>query len=179
MIADNSGKIAADFLRWKMLEGQVVDALQRLTNCELDLLTEDLNLKSHALLLKHISPAEFSCHFAKACHHGSEQVSSTFLQAMSPWATMFSSGDNEPYAHPRARALGLTGAFGKVRSRGKNRYLGLMEDRHVTPLTYSTELSRSIELFRPYAILDKDGGSRNANFRPAVALNPMVGFARQ
>lgn len=121
------------------------------------LLTGDLNFRSHALLLKHISPAEFNCHVAKACHHGSDDVSSTFLQAMSPWATMFSSGDNEAYAHPRARALGLAGAFGKVRSRGKNTYLGLVEDRHITPLIYSTELSRSIELFPPHAIFDKAG----------------------
>ena len=121
------------------------------------LLTGDLNFRSHALLLTHIQPAEFSCHVAKACHHGSEDVSSTFLKAMSPWATMFSSGDNEAYAHPRARALGLAGAFGQVRSRGKNRYLGLEEEKHLTPLIYSTELSRSIELFPPYAIFDKNG----------------------
>ena len=70
---------------------------------------------------------------------------------------MFSSGDNEAYAHPRARALGLAGAFGQVRSRGKNKYLGLEEDKHLTPLIYSTELSRSIELFPPYAIFDKAG----------------------
>lgn len=121
------------------------------------LLTGDLNFRSHALLLKNIDAAEFSCHVAKACHHGSEDVSSTFLQAMSPWATMFSSGDNEAYAHPRARALGLAGAFGKVRTRGKNTYLGLVEDKHITPLIYSTELSRSIELFPAHAIFDKDG----------------------
>jgi hypothetical protein len=70
---------------------------------------------------------------------------------------MFSSGDNEAYAHPRARALGLAGAFGKVRSRGKNTYLGLVEDKHITPLIYSTELSRSIELFPAHAIFDKEG----------------------
>ena len=116
-----------------------------------------LNFRSHALLLTNINKEEFSCHVAKACHHGAEDVSSTFLQAMSPWATMFSSGDNEAYAHPRARALGLAGAFGKVRSSGKNKYLGFEEEKHLTPLIYSTELSRSIELFPPYAIFDKTG----------------------
>ena len=121
------------------------------------LLTGDLNFRSHALLLKHIAPEEFSCHVAKACHHGSEDISSTFLQAMSPWATMFSSGDNEAYAHPRAKALGLAGAFGKVRSRGKNSYLGLVEDKHITPLIYSTELSRSAQLFPLHAIFNKNG----------------------
>ncbi len=121
------------------------------------LLTGDLNFRSHALLLTNIAKEEFSCHVAKACHHGSEDISSTFLRAMSPWATMFSSGDNEAYAHPRARAIGLAGAFGQVRSRGKNRYLGFEEDKHLTPLIYSTELSRSIELFPPHAIFNSDG----------------------
>ncbi|HEU4507581.1 MAG TPA: MBL fold metallo-hydrolase [Pyrinomonadaceae bacterium] len=121
------------------------------------LLTGDLNFRSHALLLKHIAPEEFSCHVAKACHHGSEDISSTFLQAMSPWATMFSSGDNESYAHPRAKALGLAGAFGKVRTKGKINYLDLEEDKHIAPLIYSTELSRSAQLFPLHAIFDKDG----------------------
>lgn len=121
------------------------------------LLTGDLNFRSHALLLKHVPAAEFRCHVAKACHHGSEDVSSTFLQAMGPLATMFSSGDNESYAHPRAKVLGLAGAFGQLRDRGKNTYLGFSEPKHVAPLIYSTELSRSVELFPPHAVFDKNG----------------------
>lgn len=121
------------------------------------LLTGDLNFRSHALLLKYIAPSEFSCHVAKACHHGAEDISSTFLQAMSPWATMFSSGDNETYAHPRARALGLAGRFGNVRTGSKTSYLGLEEEKHIAPLIYSTELSRSAQLFPLHAIFDKDG----------------------
>ena len=46
------------------------------------LFTGDLNFRSHALLLKHIPAAEFGCHVAKACHHGSEDISATFLEAM-------------------------------------------------------------------------------------------------
>jgi beta-lactamase superfamily II metal-dependent hydrolase len=121
------------------------------------LLTGDLNFKSHAVLLKHVPAAEFGCHVAKACHHGSEDVSATFLAAMAPLATMFSSGDNESYAHPRARVLGLAGACGKLRHRGRSRYLGLEEDRPVAPLIYSTELSRSVELFPPHAAFDGTG----------------------
>lgn len=122
------------------------------------LLTGDLNFRSQALLLDHIKKDEFKCHVAKACHHGSEDISWTFLQAMSPLATMFSSGDNESYTHPRAKILGLSGAFGKPVRRGrKKRFLGLEEDRYVAPLIYSTELSRSIELFEPYAAYDESG----------------------
>lgn len=121
------------------------------------LLTGDLNFRSQALLLQHVPAAEFGCHVAKACHHGSEDVSATFLEAMSPWATMISSGDNESYAHPRARMLGLTGALSTRRpAGGRNRFLGLDEERYAAPLMYSTELSRSIELFDCFAVFDSE-----------------------
>ena len=121
------------------------------------LLTGDLNFRSQAVLLKHVAADEFDCHVAKACHHGSEDVSSTFLQAMSPWATLISSGDNESYAHPRAKMLGLTGALNQLRKEGgQNRFLGLAEDRYAAPLMYSTELSRSIELFDCFAVFDQE-----------------------
>jgi len=124
------------------------------------LLTGDLNFRSQALLLHHVPAVEFSCHVAKACHHGSEDVSWTFIQAMSPLATLVSSGDNESYSHPRARMLGLTGAFGRLQTRrGKARFLGLEEERYEAPLIYSTELSRSIELFECAAVFD-DGDNR-------------------
>jgi glyoxylase-like metal-dependent hydrolase (beta-lactamase superfamily II) len=120
------------------------------------LLTGDLNFRSQAVLLKHVPAAEFSCHVAKACHHGSDDVSATFLEAMSPWATMISSGDNESYAHPRAKILGLTGALNKLRKEGGQiRFLDLKEDRYAAPLMYSTELSRSIELFDCFAVFDE------------------------
>ncbi len=120
------------------------------------LMTGDLNFRSQALLLNHVPAPEFSCHVAKACHHGSEDVSTTFLRAMSPMATLFSSGDNETHAHPRAKVLGMAGAFSEPTSTGKNEFLGLEEKKHVAPLIYSTELSRSIALFEP-AGLSKNG----------------------
>ncbi len=64
---------------------------------------------------------------AKACHHGSADVSLDFLRATNPVATVISSGDDEPHAHPRAEALGAIGAC----SRGPR------------PLIFSTELARS------------------------------------
>lgn len=121
------------------------------------LMTGDLNFKSQALMLDHIAPQELACHVAKACHHGSDDISSTFLGHMSPLVTMFSSGDNESYAHPRAKVLGLAGMLGTHRTKGKHRYRGFSEPRTVAPLIYSTELSRSVELFDPAAVYDAAG----------------------
>lgn len=50
-----------------------------------------------------------------------------FLEAVKPFATVISSGDNENYSHPRADAIGCAGRY----SRGKR------------PLVFSTELARS------------------------------------
>lgn len=69
----------------------------------------------------------FEVDVAKACHHGSADFSSLYLRAINPAATVISSGDDEPHAHPRPDALG---AFGKY-SRGER------------PLIFSTELARS------------------------------------
>jgi hypothetical protein len=52
--------------------------------------------------------------------------------------------------------MGLAGAFSELRPDGKrNRFLGLDEERYAAPLMYSTELSRSIELFDCFAVLDR------------------------
>jgi beta-lactamase superfamily II metal-dependent hydrolase len=71
--------------------------------------------------------AIFGCDVAKACHHGSADLFLPFMKAVNPVATVISSGDNEPHAHPRADALGAIGRCG----RGER------------PLIFSTELSRS------------------------------------
>ncbi len=69
----------------------------------------------------------FGCDIAKACHHGSADTLLAFMRSINPVATVVSSGDDEPYAHPRADALG---AIAKC-SRGNR------------PLILSTELARS------------------------------------
>jgi beta-lactamase superfamily II metal-dependent hydrolase len=69
----------------------------------------------------------FEADVAKACHHGSADFSDLFLRAVNPLATIISSGDNEPHAHPRPDALGAYGKFGRGRR----------------PLIFSTELARS------------------------------------
>ena len=105
----------------------------------------DLNIPSESLLLAHHGSAEvpsteeerlaaaekarkhLSVDFAKACHHGSADVSPAFLTALNPVATVISSGDDEAFSHPRADTLGTIGKH----SRGKR------------PAIFSTELARS------------------------------------
>jgi beta-lactamase superfamily II metal-dependent hydrolase len=69
----------------------------------------------------------FQSDIAKSCHHGSADFTDLFLRAVNPIATVISSGDDEPHAHPRSDTLGAIGKFG----RGER------------PAIFSTELSRS------------------------------------
>lgn len=69
----------------------------------------------------------FQSDFAKACHHGSSDFTDLFLKAVNAKATVISSGDNEPHAHPRADTIGTLGKQGRGRR----------------PLVFSTELARS------------------------------------
>jgi competence protein ComEC len=97
------------------------------------LLGGDLNTEAEEHLLAHYVGAEpFRVDVTKACHHGSADFTVGFMDAVRPYATVFSTGDNENYAHPAADALGAAGRY----SRG---------DR---PLIWSTEVGRSY----------KDGG---------------------
>lgn len=110
------------------------------------LLGGDLNVPSQELLLGHHTGLDprprtrddhealvqaarrvFQVDVAKACHHGAADLSTRFLAATNPVATVISSGDEESHAHPRADALGATGKHGRG-----NR-----------PLIFSTELGRS------------------------------------
>ena len=69
----------------------------------------------------------FEVDVAKACHHGSADFTNSFLQSLNSAATIISSGDEEPHAHPRPDAVGALGKFGRG-----NR-----------PLIFSTEIARS------------------------------------
>jgi hypothetical protein len=113
------------------------------------LLTGDLNKASqHALLEDYTGQSTvFLCDVAKACHHGSDDVSYQFLQAMQPAATIISSGDNEGHDHPRPSIIAASATTG---------HLQLDEDTLLTPLVYSTELARSIDLGRPEKLVAKD-----------------------
>jgi beta-lactamase superfamily II metal-dependent hydrolase len=106
----------------------------------------DLNTTSQELLLEHHTGLDprprsveayealvtaarrvFQVDVAKACHHGAADLSTKFLAALNPVATVISSGDDEPHSHPRADALGATG----------------LHSRGTRPLIFSTELARS------------------------------------
>jgi len=117
------------------------------------LLTGDLNTASQDALLKDYAgkAQEFECDVAKACHHGSDDVSYRFLQAMRPAVTVISSGDNEGHDHPRPGIVAASATTG---------HLTISEDRIVSPLIYSTELARSHK-FSEVAVLDvaQAGGS--------------------
>lgn len=132
------------------------------------LMTGDLNFRSQALLLKRWPASEFACHVGKACHHGSDDISWKFLKAMSPIATLFSSGDQETHVHPRALVLGMTGAFaprlkwnkpqpdGTVETVTQS-FAGHSEEELFAPLLYSTELSRSIAIGSGYKAFTRSG----------------------
>jgi beta-lactamase superfamily II metal-dependent hydrolase len=108
------------------------------------LLTGDLNRESQDALLEfHAGNVlEFQSDVAKSCHHGSEDVSFRFLQAMNPAATVISSGDGEGHDHPRPRIMAASGATG---------HLTIQDDQILTPLVYATELARSVSLGHPMA----------------------------
>jgi len=106
------------------------------------LLTGDLNIDSQKELLEDYTGnrLEFQCDVAKACHHGSDEVSYEFLSTIRPAATVISSGDNEGHDHPRPSIVAASATTG---------YIEIAADRLVTPLVYSTELARSVVLGKP------------------------------
>jgi beta-lactamase superfamily II metal-dependent hydrolase len=105
------------------------------------LLTGDINRECQEALLADYEGSRdaFLCDVGKACHHGSADVSFDFLKAMSAAVTIFSSGDNENYDHPRPTIIAASAISG---------YLEMDGDELVSPLIYSTELARSIKIKR-------------------------------
>lgn len=103
------------------------------------LLTGDLNRPSQEALLERYAEEQdaFRCDVGKACHHGSKEVSFKFLKAMEPAVTVFSSGDDEGYDHPRPTTMAASAING---------YLEMDGDEPKSPLLYSTELARSVKI---------------------------------
>lgn len=103
------------------------------------LLTGDLNSASEDALLRDYAEHwdEFQSDVAKACHHGSADVSFNFLKALGAAVTVFSSGDNENYDHPNPTAISANAIAGHLEADG---------DKLLTPLIYSTELARSLKI---------------------------------
>ncbi len=110
------------------------------------LLTGDLNSAAQRALLDAYAGAriELQCDVAKACHHGSDEVSYEFLAAMRPAVTVISSGDSEGHDHPRPAIVAASATTGHLQVEG---------DRLLTPLVYSTEIARSVQLGRPLGLI--------------------------
>ena len=88
----------------------------------------DLNIPAERHLLKHYANQNpFRVDVAKACHHGSSDFLVDFLKQVSPYATVFSSGEDRLHDHPLPDALGSVSRH----SRGE------------FPLLFSTELART------------------------------------
>lgn len=114
------------------------------------LLTGDLNKASQAVLLEHYtgSRAEFAADAIKSCHHGSDDCSFEFLKTVGAAATVISSGDAETHSHPRPKIVAASALTGHVR---------VEKDEVVTPLIYSTEISRSHKLGKIVAVRGAGG----------------------
>jgi beta-lactamase superfamily II metal-dependent hydrolase len=95
------------------------------------LLGGDLNEEFGKIMYKHYDDNnkldELVVDAAKACHHGSNHFDLDFLKAVNAAVTVISSGDDEPYSHPRPDTLGALGKHGY----GER------------PMIFSTELARS------------------------------------
>lgn len=107
------------------------------------LLTGDLNRKSMQDLLKEYRGREevLACDVAKACHHGSDDVSLAFLHSVKAAATVISSGDAAGHGHPRPAVVAASGLTGFVNIDRK-------KDALITPLVFSTEVEREPSLGR-------------------------------
>jgi len=107
------------------------------------LLTGDLNKDSMDWLTECYGEdrlgEEWVCDVAKACHHGSHDISYRFLKALEPACTVISSGDAEGHSHPRPEIVGASAVTG-FRQEDEEK------DRLVTPLVYMTEAERSVSL---------------------------------
>lgn len=103
------------------------------------LLTGDLNTKSMHWLEESYDDrmSVFKCDVAKACHHGSDDISYRFLEAVNAAATVISSGDAEGHAHPRPEVVAASACSG-------HQHIDRKADKLVTPLLYMTEIERSV-----------------------------------
>ncbi len=105
------------------------------------LLTGDLNKASMDWLMKSYGDrmGQWACDVAKACHHGSDDISYRFLEELKPAATIISSGDAEGHAHPKPEIVSASALTGFLSIDRNN-------DKLLTPLVYMTEIERSVSL---------------------------------
>ena len=84
---------------------------------------------------------------------------------MSPAATIISSGDNEGHDHPRANVISASAITGHLEMKGGDL---------LTPLIYSTELARSIDLGEPKRFEEKDLNQTTTNVVSGAPLERSV-----
>ncbi|NUQ25448.1 MAG: hypothetical protein HUU34_15990 [Saprospiraceae bacterium] len=125
------------------------------------LLTGDLNAASQKRILSFYenNESEFACDIVKSCHHGSDDCSFEFLSRLSAGATIISSGDAEGHSHPRPTIVAASGITG---------YKTIKDDKIITPLVYSTEISRSYKIGSIKLLRLKD---RNEVLEPNTAID--------
>lgn len=105
------------------------------------LLTGDLNTKSMHWLEECYDDrmSLFKADVAKACHHGSDDISYRFLEAVNAAATVISSGDAEGHSHPRPEVAAASACTG-------HKFIDRKTDKLITPLLYMTEIERSVTI---------------------------------
>jgi beta-lactamase superfamily II metal-dependent hydrolase len=117
------------------------------------MLTGDLNSASQKRILAFYETQNniqaLACDVSKACHHGSDDCSFEFLTNLAPGATVISSGDAEGHSHPRPSIVSASALTG---------HKLIKDDKIITPLVYSTEISRSYKLGQPINLLIKPEG---------------------
>lgn len=127
------------------------------------LLTGDLNAASQQRIMEFYQAGnntkELACDLAKSCHHGSDDCSFEFLSHVGAGATVISSGDAEGHSHPRPTIVAASAITGHKQ---------IHKDNVVTPLIYSTEISRSYKLGSPKELKRKDNGE---SLLPDTALS--------
>ncbi len=112
---------------------------------------------------------EWACDVAKACHHGSHDVSFKFLKEVNAAATVISSGDNEGHAHPRPEIVAASALSGHLE-------LSPDQDKVITPLIYMTEIERSVLLGEINRIEVRNLGAAGTD--ATVLGKPVEEFAR-
>lgn len=124
----------------KIRNGNSVSLMVKYGKCKI-LLCGDLNKKYEKEFVKFHKNFSLESHVFKANHHGSQDVTTEFLERVKPWITVISSGDVPDHAHPRAELLGI---LGKHSSEDVKR-----------PVIFATEILRT---YHPISSEDLDEG---------------------
>jgi hypothetical protein len=131
------------------------------------LLTGDLNKKSQQYILNKLSGnrQELAADVVKACHHGSDDCSFEFMETIRASANVISSGDDESHSHPRPNIVATCGITGHKK---------IQDDELVTPLVYSTEISRSIKIGDPFKVECKKFIHNGVEFDLSLETEPDI-----